>query len=73
MALKFLLHFVGDIHQPLHAHRPSGCPALRPGLHLLFRYAPVQIGGNAPDIGTKPPDELSVPVAVKIPCPEAGR
>jgi S1/P1 Nuclease len=59
MALKFLVHFVGDLHQPLHAidHRDRGgnCVKLNPSpnghdrnLHAFWDVGTVEMMGSSP-------------------------
>jgi hypothetical protein len=65
LALKFVLHFVGDLHQPLHAaddsDRGGNCIALSPSpdgdvtnLHAFWDVTVVKaLGPSAPDIAAK--------------------
>ncbi len=65
LALKFILHFVGDMHQPLHAadhsDRGGNCIALSPSpdgdvtnLHAYWDVTTVNaLGHSAPDIAAK--------------------
>lgn len=62
LALKFLIHFIGDLHQPLHtadhADRGGNCVALAPSpdvqsnnLHAFWDVGAVAaLGGSAPQI-----------------------
>lgn len=64
LALKFLIHFVGDLHQPLHASddhdRGGNCVALNPSpgdvanLHAYFDVTVVAaLGGSAAEIAAR--------------------
>jgi hypothetical protein len=65
LALKFLIHFIGDLHQPLHASdhedRGGNCIGLAPSpdgrdsnLHAYWDTGVVQtLGGSADQIATK--------------------
>ena len=65
MALKFLMHFIGDLHQPLHAadhdDRGGNCVGLAPtpdghsnNLHAYWDTGAVEpLGASAPDIAAK--------------------
>jgi hypothetical protein len=65
LALKFLIHFVGDLHQPLHASdhddRGGNCIGLSPSpdgrdtnLHAYWDTGVVEtLGGSASEIATK--------------------
>ncbi len=80
-ALKFLAHFVGDLHQPLHAGRPgdlggnlvpvdffghTGRNGARPNLHSVWDSAILERGGF-----TWPDTALAL--AAEITAEEAGR
>jgi hypothetical protein len=71
LAFKFLLHFVGDLHQPLHASddndRGGNCIALSPSpdgratnLHAYWDTGVVQtLGGSAPAIAASLSSRIS--------------
>jgi hypothetical protein len=76
LALKFLIHFVGDVHQPLHASdhddRGGNCIALAPSpdgharnLHAYWDTGVVEaLGSSAKDIAARLDSEIT-PAEVK--------
>ncbi len=76
LALKFVLHFVGDLHQPLHAadHNDKGgnCTALSPSpdgdvtnLHAFWDVTTVKALGHSPGDIANALDAKITPVQVK--------
>jgi len=76
LALKFLIHFVGDLHQPLHVadHRDRGgnCVKLSPApsgdvtnLHLFWDITAPQALGSTPEAVATTLDAKATPEQVK--------